>query len=288
MLIARLEDRSVFTLSGEDTLTFLQGIVTNDVDILKDGDPCYTALLSPQGKFLDDFFLVADEDRIIADCNRDRRDALIRRLSMYKLRADVLIEPADDLAVYALFSAEAEDIPDFDATISYVDPRHPALGKRIILPEAGSDALISRIDANQVSNDIYREFRLGQAIPEGTTEIEPEKAYPLEFGLEKLNGISFSKGCYVGQEVTTRMKIRKLVKRQPAVIANPDKITIETGDAVSLGGKKIGEIRSAAGAYAVALIENAAAEKLSSGGTVEINGTELPLSLPGWMETTSS
>ncbi|WP_347310686.1 YgfZ/GcvT domain-containing protein [Defluviimonas sp. SAOS-178_SWC] len=178
-------DRTVFAVSGADREAFLRGLVTNDLGKLRDG-LVYAALLTPQGKYLADFFLVPGKDAILIDAKADQADALIRRLSMYRLRAAVTIA-ATDLRV----SRGLGPAPDGAMT----DPRHPALGWRSYGAEPGAAPGID-----------WDAIRVAHCIPESGIELIPDETYILEAGFDRLNGVDFRKGCYVGQEVTARMK----------------------------------------------------------------------------------
>ena len=200
MLNLRLFDRAILRLSpieaGEDVRAFLQGLVTQDTAAPM---PLWAALLSPQGKALFDFFLWNDGDDVLIDAEAEQAEALIRRLSMYRLRRKIAIDLDVNLGVYwALTNADAD-----------VDPRHPDLGHRWIAPLAG--------DAVDVSA-AYRALRLGLGITEGVAELGSDKTLWLECNAAELNGVSFSKGCYVGQENTARMNWRQKINRRMVVV----------------------------------------------------------------------
>ncbi|MCU0907574.1 MAG: folate-binding protein [Rhodobacteraceae bacterium] len=187
--MAQDDPRTVIAVSGPDRTPFLQGLVTNDVRHLTDG-PRYAALLTPQGKILADFLLVAADpglvaDTILIDVAAPLAADLLRRLTMYRLRADVQVRVTDLAVTRGTGPAPAGAIPD---------PRHPALGWRLYGPHAGDDG--TDWDA----------LRVAHVIPQTGIEIVPGDSYPLEMGFERLHGVDFRKGCYVGQEVTARMK----------------------------------------------------------------------------------
>ena len=177
--------RRLVTLTGADALTFLQGLVSNDVRRLDQPGIVYAALLTPQGKYLADFFVVNTGEVLLLDLPEGLADTTLRRLSMYRLRADVQMAPAA-LAVTRGTGAPPEG--------ALPDPRHPALGWRhygVPLPEADVD---------------WDALRVEHMIPETGIELIPDETFILEAGFEALNGVDFRKGCYVGQEVTARMK----------------------------------------------------------------------------------
>ena len=180
--------RRILALSGKDREAFLQGLVTNDVRRA----PCWSALLTPQGKYLADFLIVPDGERLLIDVDEGLAGDLIRRLSMYKLRSDVALEPTD-------LQVTRGTGPAPDGAIA--DPRDPALGWRLYGAETGDDG--SDWDA----------IRVAHTIPESLIELIPNETFILEAGFERLHGVDFRKGCYVGQEVTARMKHKTELKK---------------------------------------------------------------------------
>ncbi|SNT16870.1 YgfZ/GcvT domain-containing protein [Tropicimonas sediminicola] len=181
----RTEGRKVFAIGGKDREHFLQGLVTNDISRLCQG-MVYAALLSPQGKYLADFFLVPDGERILLDVAEPLAADLFKRLSMYRLRAEVTIEPVEINVLRGLGPARDGAHPD---------PRHETLGWRCYTGDAGAPPEID-----------WDAIRVAACIPETGIELLPNDSYVLESGFERLHGVDFRKGCYVGQEVTARMK----------------------------------------------------------------------------------
>lgn len=190
-----LVDRALIRLSGEDVRGFLQGLVTQDVQKVQPGAPQWAGLLSPQGKALFDFILWADGDDLLIDCERDQAEALARRLTLYRLRRPIVIAPEPELAVH--WSREGEE--------GALDPRLPELGRRWLAP-AGEPATG------------WREHRLALGVPEGVADLGQDQTLWLETNAAELNGVSFSKGCYVGQENTARMNWRQKVNRRLVVV----------------------------------------------------------------------
>lgn len=197
----RLFDRSIIRLSptetGEDVRQFLQGLVTQDTAA---DMPSYAGLLSPQGKALFDFLLWADGDDVLIDCESAQADALIRRLSMYRLRRKIAIAIDPSCAVF--WSAEGSS-----------DPRHPDLGKRWLGTPAPDDVDVSAA---------FRAHRMALGVTEGQAELGSDQTLWLETNAAELNGVSFSKGCYVGQENTARMNWRQKVNRRLVVVPLAD------------------------------------------------------------------
>ena len=189
-----MSGRKVIRIAGSDREEFLQNLVTNDVARVKDG-LVWAALLTPQGKYLADFFLVSDGDAILLDVAEGLAKGLVQRLQMYRLRADVTIEETDIIVARGLGDAPAGAFPD---------PRDPELGWRAYDGREGEAA-------------DWEALRVAAGVPESGVELLPNTTYPLEACFERLNGVDFKKGCYVGQEVTARMKhkanLRKGLKR---------------------------------------------------------------------------
>jgi len=195
MSATRLGDRALIRLSGEDVAGFLQGLVTND---MHGPLPCWAALLTPQGKRLFDFLVWADGDDLLLDVERDAADALVKRLMLYRLRRKITIAVDPALAVH--WSAEGDTgVPD---------PRLAALGRRWLAPADTTD---------DDASDAWRAHRLALGVTEGTAELGEGDLLWLECNAAELNGVSFTKGCYVGQENTARMHHRDKVNRKLVV-----------------------------------------------------------------------
>ncbi|MFO7758681.1 MAG: folate-binding protein [Roseovarius sp.] len=220
--------RRIFEITGTEAEQFLQGLVTNDLARLDDG-LVYTAMLTPQGKYLADFFLLRSGDAILLDVDDSLADALVKRLSIYKLRADVTITETD-LQVYR----GTGDMPEGGLP----DPRHPDMGWRRYGAEGGDDG--TDFDA----------IRVAHCIPETGIELTPDTLI-LEVGLERLNGVDFRKGCYVGQEVTARMKHKTELRKGLTVVAveghAPVGCEIETPE-----GKPAGRLYTQSGGRGIA------------------------------------
>ena len=250
----RLQDRALIALSGPDARTFLQGLVTNDIDRLSPASPLYTALLTPQGKILFDFIVTDDSTgTLLIDCWAPARDALIKRLSLYRLRAKVEIAVRDGLAVFA--SWDGSPLPG----AAYTDPRLPALGERSIA-------------AIQNGSDGYLAHRLSLGVPEGS-DFGSDKTFALDAGLDELHGVAFDKGCYVGQELTARMKHRGTARKRILPIESANKSALTVGAEVRAGGYSIGEIVSVYDSRGFALVrldrlENAGAAPIDTAGVI--------------------
>lgn len=223
--------RAVLRLSGPDTRDFLQSVATNDVRGLDQG-PVYAALLTPQGKYLFDFFLLADGDTVLLDVEGSRAQALTQRLSLYKLRAKVEIEPTGLSVVIGLGEMPEAAVPD---------PRDAELGWRLYTPDP--EAVLTTVEPLDPAR--WNALRIERGVPETGIELVPDDTYILEAGFERLRGVDFRKGCYVGQEVTARMKHKAELRKGLAPVR------IE-GEAPPPGTEILADGRPAGTLYSVA------------------------------------
>lgn len=206
-----LPERGVLRVGGAEARTFLQNLITNNVDLVGKARPIYAALLTPQGKFLFDFFVVEDpeSDALLLDCDRARLGDLTKRLNFYKLRAQVTIEDvSEDRPVVAMWNTESGDpmLP----TGAFIDPRLPVLGWRVIAA-APSKPLEGETAATPAD---YHRHRIAHGVGDAHFDFEPDRTFPLEVNFEELNGVDFQKGCFIGQEVTSRTKRRGTVRKR--------------------------------------------------------------------------
>ncbi|MCE8525808.1 folate-binding protein YgfZ [Ruegeria pomeroyi] len=225
-----MPSRRILRLSGADTDSFLQGLVSNDIRKLDQG-LVYAALLTPQGKYLADFFLCRDGDSVLLDIAESLADATLKRLSMYKLRAVVEIGDSGLHLQRGTGPAPAGALPD---------PRHPALGWRAYTAAPESD-----------DGSDWDAIRVAHCIPETGIELTPD-SYLLESGFEALNGVDFRKGCYVGQEVTARMKHKTELRKGLARVAIDG--PAEPGTEITADGKPVGTLHTRAGDRAIAYL----------------------------------
>ncbi len=257
----RLPNRGFLRLSGPDRLTFLQGLVSNDVTKVAPGHAIYSCLLTPQGKFLHDFFLIADGDSLLIECEADRRADLAQRLKMYKLRSKIEIAEAD-YGVFALFTSN----PITAGAIAYPDPRSAALGTRFLVPQDLALDGLPRAPFND-----YDRLRIAEAVPDGSRDMEVGKAILLENNIDLLNGVAWDKGCYTGQELTARTRYRGLIKKRlvPVRIAGT---VPPVGTPLIEKGVEVGEMRGACGDLGLALLRF---ERLRRPGPIAIDGAVL-------------
>jgi folate-binding protein YgfZ len=243
---AHLDDRAVLAVSGPQAREFLQGLITNDVERLSPGTALYTALLTPQGKILFDFFLTEGEGALLIDCARDAAEALHKKLRMYRLRATVEIEPRDQLGVYVNLAGHPPNrVAYADRAVTFVDPRLPMLGMRSI-------GAIAEMPSDLQGPRAWQALRLAAGVPEAG-DFGYEKIFALDAGLDELNAVSFTKGCYIGQELTSRMKHRATTRKRILTIT-ADTALPPPGAALTRGGIEIGEVVAAYGMRGFALM----------------------------------
>lgn len=254
-----LEERGVLAVGGSQRREFLQGLISNDVEQIAPSHAIYAALLTPQGKFLFEFFIAELGDVLLLDTDRDRLPELRKRLMMYKLRSDVAIaDRGADFAVYALLDPVEglQGVPgaalEADGGVIFTDPRSARLGARAVLPRATAAATLARLGVALAPFESYEARRVGIGAADSRRDLEVDKTLLLEANFDAFNGVSFGKGCYVGQELTARTKYRGNVRRKlyPVVIEG----VAAPGTEVLLGGKPAGEVRSIAGNRGIALL----------------------------------
>ncbi|HXJ00271.1 MAG TPA: hypothetical protein VNH44_03555 [Micropepsaceae bacterium] len=271
-----LEDRAVLALSGAETRDFLQGLITNDMSAGADGRAIYAALLTPQGKVLFDFLVIPNgEDRLLIDCAAARAADLAKRLSIYRLRAKVDIAPRPELAVAALWGdSVAADIPH--GIGAFADPRHPGLGLRAIAPR---DVLARAL--SDIATGDYQAHRLALGVPD-SADLPPDSVFALDAGLEELNGVSFKKGCYIGQEVTARMKHRATARRRFVLVEYAGEL-LAAGTSLESEGRELGTLASGMNGKALALVRlDRLAEAEAKHAPILAGGVAVRLKKPGW------
>lgn len=288
-----LEGRSILAIEGEDVRAFLQGIISNDIEKVTDNTAIYAALLTPQGKYLFDFMIAKQGERLLLEVEAERLQALSQRLTMYKLRAKVdITDVSADFGVVALLGdvrRETFDLPNeeggavqFEGGVVFVDPRLSALGARAFLPRPILPAALTDKGFVQGDLDTYQARRLQLGVPEGSQDLAVDKATLLESGFEELNGVDFQKGCFVGQELTARMKYRALVKKRLMPIAF-DGMPPAAGTVIKAGTREIGEVRSAENGFGLALLRlDRLADAEEKGQALDADGVTVKPERPTW------
>lgn len=288
----RLEKRGLLSISGADRRTFLQGLISNDIDKVDATRAIYSGFLTAQGRFLHDFFIIEFGDAFLLDCEGDRLDDLRRRLSLYRLRSKVTLTPvAGTMAVFALFgpgALVALNLPDsigsakpFADGVAFVDPRLVGLGARAILPVDKTDS-IAQAGFVAATFAAYDQLRLSLGVPDGSRDLPIEKALLLENGFDELNGVDWKKGCYVGQELTARMKYRLLTKKRLTPV-RIDGAVPQPGTPILLEGQEAGEMRSAQEGLGLAMLRLEMVEQAEREGQPLVAGESriIPVK-PAW------
>ena len=273
---AILTRRSLLEIGGEERASFLQGLVTNDVEGLGRGEACFAALLSPQGKILFDFFAINTGETILLDCAAEVATNLLKRLGFYKLRAKIaLSDVSDRWRVAAAWGEGAGETLKDGASIAFEDPRAPALGFRGLIEE-GKGANFPAVPG------AYEAVRVAAAVPEGGKDYAYGDAFPHEACFDLLYGVSFTKGCYVGQEVVSRMQHRGTARTR--VLAVSAEAPLPGGGADILAdGFAVGRLGSVAGTRGIALARlDRVGEALAKGQPLTAGGVAVTLSVPSW------
>jgi tRNA-modifying protein YgfZ len=262
---ALLPDRAVLQIRGDDARDFLQGLVTNDVRKLAPNAPLYAALLTPQGKILHDFLIYAHGESVLLDCPAAGAADLKTRLSRYRLRARVDISLCEELMVAAEFGS------DLAAGPGWRDPRHLALGWRTVLARTATEA---------THPDLWLDHRLTIGIPEGA-DFGSDRMFALDADLDELHGVSFDKGCYVGQELTARMKHRGTARKRLLPVESETPLPA-AGTPIQAGEHEVGVITSVYGRRGFAVMR---LDRLADADAVGLHAEQIPVRVrkPDWL-----
>jgi tRNA-modifying protein YgfZ len=269
---AMLDDRGVVSVSGADATAFLQGLLTNDVERLGPSEARYAALLTPQGKILFDMIAVrapGEEPSYLIECSATQAADLAKRLGFYKLRAKVAVaDVSADRAVVAFWGAKPATVAE---GVLYADPRDPRLGWRGILPRP----IAAAIGSEHVSE--YEGLRIAVGAPKGGLDFAYADAFPHDANFDLLHGVDFDKGCYVGQEVVSRMKHRGTARKRIARVKLSGPAPAP-GTPVMDGQLAVGALGSSSGREALALLRlDRAEEAMAAGRTLRAGGIGLAL-----------
>lgn len=287
-----LPDRAVIALAGEEARDFLDALVTNDVGRVTPSQAIYATLLTPQGKFLFDFFIAEQGGRLLLDSEAARKDELVKRLKLYRLRSKVdIIDLSAELSVVAAFGDDAVTalaLPNEPGSarseadgVVYVDPRLAAAGVRAMLGDGEAVMIAAGLAAAPA--DTYEAHRVALALPAPGRELIVDKSILLETNIEELHGVDFRKGCFVGQEVTARTKYRGLVRKRllPVRFDGPPP---PAGTKVTLDGHDAGTMGSASDGRGIALLRLERVEQAAQTGTPLLAGNvRLQPEKPDWL-----
>jgi hypothetical protein len=280
--IALLPDRGVVTVTGEDAREFLQGLITNDMDLLDKQPALHAGLLSPQGKILFDFFVAASPEGFCLEVARNKSAELAERLKMYKLRSKVTIADASaDYTVAAIWGGAYAPHGDGKPPVLFADPRLVGLGYRE-LTTLRSDWALGGEQCDSATQDEYHAHRIGLGVPEGGRDYAFGDAFAHEALFDQLHGVSFEKGCYVGQEIVARMQNRGTARSRVVPVVAERELPA-TGTPVTAAGVEIGKLGSTAGTRGLAKIRiDRAAEFKDKGEPLCIGDVTVAIALPPW------
>lgn len=268
-----LKNRSPLAIHGKDSVAFLQGLLTNNVMKVSDQQAIYALMLTPQGKYLYDFFIMQKGDRLLLDCSAEHKNAIIQKLTMYKLRSDVTIEDISDTyevvaligdSVFEKFYIDKPGVARvFCKGVAYIDPRSSAPLARAILEKENRYQSFIAHDFAEGTYEDYEKARIEALIPSGDSDLESGSSFPLDYGMNELSAIDYKKGCYVGQEVTARVHHRGTLRKKIYRVEAQDGTTLPASgtDITAKDGSVIGQLRSSCGAIGLALLKNEELEK---------------------------
>jgi folate-binding protein YgfZ len=283
MRAALLPDRGVVKVVGDDVRRFLNGLLTTDLATVAPGKPRYAALLSPQGKIIVDCIVAEmpeqEGGRFFLDCPRARAMALVDRLNFYKLRAKLLVEDLSEIfGVMAAWDGNGAT----RSGLAYPDPRLAALGMRIMLPPHLAEEAARELGAELVDASQYEAHRIALGVPRGDADFAYGDAFPHEADLDQLAGVDFDKGCYIGQEVVSRIERRARARTRVVPVAYEGRAP-DAGSAVMAGEKVVGTMGSSAAGRALASLRiDRVEEALAEGVRLSAGGVAIRLAKPSW------
>jgi folate-binding protein YgfZ len=284
MKAALLPDRGVVKVAGDDARGFLNGLLTADMAKVAPGAARFAALLTPQGKIIVDCIVTeapaTDGGGFFLDCPRALALEFVQKLNFYKLRAKVICEDLSDvLGVLAVWGGSGNN----KYGLAYPDPRLPALGRRVMLPPHQAEQAAAHLGADLVGGaDAYEVHRIALGVPRGGIDFRYGDAFPHEADMDQLAGIDFDKGCYVGQEVVSRIEHRGTARNRVVPVTS-DGFAPEAGLPVMAGGKQVGTTGSAAGARGLAMLRlDRVADAVAAGQRLTAGGVTLSVQKPDW------
>ena len=286
-----LEDRGILFVDGIDAKDFLQNIITNDIDKVSDNSSCFASLLTPQGKFLFDFIVVKHKKGYFIDCEKIQIEELFKQFSLYKLRSNVqILNLSNEFAVAALSYEKFKSIEgskdELGFTLKYredpilLDPRNKKLGARLVINLEKLYLSLKKLNLKSIKQEEYYNLSFDLGIPQKNTNKLKDKIFGIECNFEELNAIDFKKGCYVGQENTSRIKLKnKLTKRLLPVKIVEGKIS--EGDSIFSEDSEIGKVLISEN-YPFAVIKYTS-EKFDFNSTFKINNAKVKIIKPNWL-----
>ena len=245
-------DSRFINIGGEDRQNFLQGLISNDINLCNRNNPIYSCILSPQGKFLADFFVIELNGNYLIEIHNQFFDNILQKLQLYKLKSKVTITENNDFISYVLFNNNKK-IKDPNHAISFQDPRNNNIGIKFIL-NANNTFLLKEWNLKPVDINYYKEILMKNLIPYSPDDLIENKSLLLENNFQNINAINWDKGCYVGQEITARMKYRALLKKK---IYTLEIIygSVKVGEKITINDISIGEIISITKKFSIAMLK---------------------------------
>lgn len=287
MQAALLPDRGVIKVGGDNARAFLNGLASNDIGKVSPGNARFAALLTPQGKIVVDFFVAenAAEDGagFFLDCPKALAPTLVEKLNFYKLRAKVAIEDLSEaLVVMAVWDGQGNGPSDSEFGLTYADPRLPSLGFRVILPPQVAAEAAADLSATLADAEAYEAHRIALGVPRGGHDFGYLDTFPHEADMDQLAGVDFDKGCYVGQEVVSRVEHRSTARSRVVPIVYDDYSPMP-GLPVMAGEREIGTLGSTAKGRGLALLRlDRVADALASGTPLTAGGIAIRVVKPDW------
>jgi folate-binding protein YgfZ len=287
MQAALLPDRGVVKVVGDTARTFLNGLFTNDVGKVTPAEPRYAALLTPQGKIIIDFIVAEapaeDGGGFFLDVPRALAPELVAKLNFYKLRAKVIAEDLSEvLGVMAVWDGQKNDIAETEYGLCYPDPRLPGLGSRVMLPPHLAAEAAADLGATLTDAEAYEAHRIALGVPRGGHDFVYGDTFPHEADMDQLHGVDFEKGCYVGQEVVSRVEHRSTARSRVVPIVYDD-FSPMAGLPVMMGDKQVGQLGSTAKGRGLALLRlDRIEDALKTGTPLTAGGIAIRAVKPQW------
>jgi tRNA-modifying protein YgfZ len=280
---ALLEDRGVISVTGPDAHKLLQGVITNDMDVLDTASALHTGLLSPQGKILFEFFVVKSSEGFLLDVTRDQAAALVKRLTMYKLRAAAeLKDVSETMHVLAVWGDSPYSFDSMAETVEFNDPRLAAMGLRIITPAKFSGSVAQATNGSSVYAGEYHAHRIALGVPEGGKDYAFGDAFPHEALFDQLHSVSFTKGCYVGQEIVSRMEHRGTARKRIVPVEATGSLPAPGAD-IKAGEVTIGALGSVSDNHGLALLRlDRVTEFAAKGVPLTAGDAIISVAIPSW------
>lgn len=281
---ALLPNRGVVRVGGPDAKKLLQGILTNDMDLLDgEGAALHSGLLTPQGKILFDFFVVSTAEGYLLEIDGGCAADLVKRLTMYKLRADAAIQDVSaNYSVAAIWGEGADRLGNQTGCVHFTDPRHADLGLRLLMGLTNDGALV-RLGSDAAGETAFDAHRIALGVPQAGKDFPLGDTFPHEALYDQLNGVSFTKGCFVGQEVVSRMQHRGTARKRVVQVVAETGVLPESGAEVRAGEALIGTLGSTAGERGLALLRlDRAASAKAKGDDVMVGDVAVAIEIPKW------